>query len=267
MKILLATPSKDHTVFVPYLKSVLSLQRWLAKRTPDAELQVETKSNQLVDMARNFFATWLLLDRSFTHLLFVDADMGFEPELIGKMIEFDKPVVGAMYPSRVRNDRRWVAAARRTDDVTQASAIASEFVPEGAMMFDPVGPGQRMLRVDRGFCQLSYTGAGILLIQRAAVETMRDAFPELWATDAPVPLRIDRAVPNGLFQPFAPMQNENGFFVSEDIAFSLRWTKACGGEIWSCIDETITHSGPTTYTGNFQQKLERMRALGIGIAN
>ena len=35
-----------------------------------------------------------------SHLLFIDADMGFDPKLIVDMVELDQPVVGVIYPKR-----------------------------------------------------------------------------------------------------------------------------------------------------------------------
>jgi hypothetical protein len=50
-----------------------------------------------------------VLQGDYTHLLFIDADMGLRRRLIEKMIDLGEPVVGCLLPSRKRNlppDRR-----------------------------------------------------------------------------------------------------------------------------------------------------------------
>ena len=45
-------------------------------------------------------APWCCRIPSYTHLLFIDSDMGYAPTLIDKMINFDKPLTGCVYPKR-----------------------------------------------------------------------------------------------------------------------------------------------------------------------
>jgi len=35
-----------------------------------------------------------------THLMFIDSDITFEPELVHRMLTFDEDVVGGMYPAK-----------------------------------------------------------------------------------------------------------------------------------------------------------------------
>ena len=53
-----------------------------------------------VGEARNALLTHWYDKSDSTHLLFVDADMGFEPQLIADMLALDKPIVGVIYTKR-----------------------------------------------------------------------------------------------------------------------------------------------------------------------
>jgi hypothetical protein len=196
--------------------------------------------------ARNLFATRILLDQSFSHLLFVDADMGFRPELIEKMIDWNKPVVGAFYPYRDLQDEAFHNQSRRINDPSRARSAAQKFVGEEVVFDEGTGPH----RIQRGFMKVTAAGTGIMLIQRNVVETMRDRYPELWLPD------WKGEHHTGLFQCFTPVRDKSGCYVGEDISFCRRWVEGCGGEIWSCASEPIVHVGRKFYQGRFVDRLE-----------
>ena len=52
----------------------------------------------LITRARNLIANEFLRQKSYTHLLFIDADIGFQPELPWKYLQADKDVVCGIYP-------------------------------------------------------------------------------------------------------------------------------------------------------------------------
>ena len=66
---------------------------------------------------RNF-----LLKTDASHLLFLDADMGFDPQLIVDMIAFDQPLTGAAYPKREIDRDRLLKLA--SEGVPPAPALA-----------------------------------------------------------------------------------------------------------------------------------------------
>jgi hypothetical protein len=246
MKILLATPAYDATVTASCYRSVIALILRFRETRPDVQLEISVLSFSSVTHARNLFATRILLDPSFSHLLFVDADMGFRPELIEKMIDWNKPVVGAFYPYRDLRDDDFHRQSRRIGNANRARLAAQKFVGEEVLFEEQKAPH----RVQRGFVQVSAAGTGIMLIQRQVVEALRDRYPELWAGD------WKDEQHTGLFQCFHPVQDKSGCYVGEDISFCRRWVEGCGGEIWSCASEPIAHVGRKVYQGRFIDRLE-----------
>ena len=97
-KIMIATPTHNGSIDVLTYMSVFAAVDALQKR--GIEVAIRTKVATLVDRARNLFASVTLNDLSMTHLLFVDADMGFPATAVLRMLEFDKPVLGVLYPTR-----------------------------------------------------------------------------------------------------------------------------------------------------------------------
>lgn len=57
--------------------------------------------DSLITRARNTLVAQFITVPQATHLMFIDADIGFEPELVHRMLTFDEDVVGGMYRQRL----------------------------------------------------------------------------------------------------------------------------------------------------------------------
>jgi hypothetical protein len=226
MKILIATPVSGNSCTTSYTEAMVRLARTFQKFRPSIELVGPVFiSTAQVQWARNVAASLVLQDSSFTHLLFVDADTAFEPKLLAKLLDFDKPFVGALYPKR-------------------PPGPLGTFVCE-----EDVLPGP----VTDGFLQARQLGTGLLLLQRRVFEQMAARFPELLAP--PSPRYRSAGVREQAFQCFESLVGEDGLYVSEDFSFSRRWREVCGGEIWVCIDEPVSHAGYELAQGRFLDKI------------
>ncbi len=249
-KILLGTPAHGDVVTIPYHTSVIRLLN-VAKTWP-ASIYLNVVRSSVISQARNAIASKVLANASITHLLFVDSDMGFEPDLIRKMLEFNRPVVGCVYPKRVSDYRRLFDVSRSSNDPLAAQYLAQSYVGGEE---DLVGWEQGKLELRNGFARAFRTGTGIMLIKREVLEQMRQHYPDLWVWDTEGAYR-GLGVEGHVLQCFEPLQSPSGLFYSEDYAFCSRWVDGCGGEIWSCISETIIHSGSERFTGNYSAKLQ-----------
>ena len=252
MKVLLATPTYDRQVLSAYHSAVLGLYEHFHDTRPEVRFHSLLLPSSLVQQARNAFATIVLRDRSFSHLLFVDADMGFQPSLIEKMLDFGEPFVGCIAPRRRYEHERLHQAARMIDDPLEARLVAHGYIGgDGALKRG--ADGEFVARGD--FLQAERTGTGILLLRREVIERLHAAYPQLASAD-PKGHYAQYGIRGGVFQPFESLQDETGMFLGEDYAFCRRWTET-GGEIWSCFNETIIHTGREDYLGDYSRRLKR----------
>jgi hypothetical protein len=77
---------------------------------------------------RNDAASFALANKEFTHLLFIDADMQFNPASIEKMMKADKPVIGCVCPARnpsLRPNVYLKSNTVRTGSVYEVAAIGT----------------------------------------------------------------------------------------------------------------------------------------------
>ena len=94
---LFITPAYGGQVTVPYTLSMMSCL------TPLNLLGIKSNSfigssSSLVTRARNEMAVEFLANREFTHLFWVDADVGFSAESVLRFLRSDLDVVAGLYP-------------------------------------------------------------------------------------------------------------------------------------------------------------------------
>jgi hypothetical protein len=94
----IATPAYGEVVYSAYVQSLFGLQHELAlRRWPS--FYATLSFSDIVESRSVLLTHWF--DRTdASHLLFVDADMGFEPKLVIDMLELDEPLVGVIAPKR-----------------------------------------------------------------------------------------------------------------------------------------------------------------------
>ena len=263
--ILIATPTGDEKLTSSYTVSLLRLYRTFAAQCPGVDFTVDISSGSDLPFLRNLFASRFLNDPSYTHLLFIDSDMGFSPNLIYKYLTLDKPFVGALCPSREYKFEGAKAALQHAADLDEFTALAVNYICAESLVSEraigeggvldgtPDGAGPK-LRIENGVVRATRIGTGITMVTREVLDTIGRQHPDLLLKDGAKRYR-DRGVDGPVIQCFTALANDDGEMFSEDISFCERWRRA-GGEIWVCVDEPITHVGGQNYRGRY---LDRMR--------
>ena len=252
MKILIATPAYGGVVHTAYHEAVLGTVLYFQQNFPGIAFETRTLSLSVISMARNVFASMVLNDPSFTHLLFIDADMGFQPSLIARMLAFGKPVTGIVAPQRRLSYEAYHKTRETVANPAIAKAVANDYVGSDD---DVIRNAAGEIEAVDGFIPVSRAGTGIMLIERQVFEAMRDRYPKLWLAQTDDKMRRI-GLEGGLLQCFDPLRDQNGVGMGEDVSFCLRWTIELKGEIWANIDEPIVHIGQDSYTGHYLSKLQ-----------
>src|SRR5690349_17677778 len=104
--LVVATPCFGGQVSSIYASSVFGLQRAVRAKS-NIDLKVLMRDGDaLITRARANLVTMFLDDPAATHLLFVDADIGFAPEQVFRLIESGAEIVAGVYPiKRVNWDK------------------------------------------------------------------------------------------------------------------------------------------------------------------
>lgn len=96
MKLLIAIPTTDYMHF-EFVQSLVKLVEKL--KADGVDYEVKMKGMSLVYVARDYLASYAI-NNGFTHVLWLDSDMVFEPEVLEDLQFCGKPFVTAVCHSR-----------------------------------------------------------------------------------------------------------------------------------------------------------------------
>jgi len=183
---------------------------------------VETMTNEsLISRARNTLTAKFLHTKESTHLMFIDADIGWEPWHLLVMLNHDKDVVGGLYPMKSL-PVKWCVNG----------------IPD-AVQDDP-----------SGLIEVTKTGTGFLLMKR-------DVFEKLNAHPAVKPftndIGLDPALNPYMKTYFDTAVRENRYY-SEDWTFCENW-RDIGGQVWVDKRVLLKHTGTYVFDYQTQDKL------------
>jgi hypothetical protein len=240
--IYLATPCYGGILHLDFMHAVLALQDACRERGIGLHIDM-MGGDALITRARSRLVARFLDHKEATHIFFCDADIGFLPENVFRLLDADKPVIAAVCPMKYIDwDRARLAAKADAPDMMAASlGYVVRFLPTA----------DKSVEVENGIAKVAYGGTGFLMIQRQAIQQIVDAHPELWAKMGDMGDRLADRAPM-IFETM--IEPETGQYLSEDYAFCRRWHDL-GGEIYADIEARLTHVGPSKHTGSLLQAM------------
>ena len=99
---MIGIPCYGSQVFCEFTQSLLKLVQLFNDNNIEHEV-VFLGSESLISRARNSLTAKFYSESKFSHLLFLDADLIFNPESIIKMLGEDKELIGCPYPKKKYN--------------------------------------------------------------------------------------------------------------------------------------------------------------------
>ena len=234
--LVIATPCFGGQISALYATSLFKLQAQL-RGYRDVGLKVLFKDGDaLITRARASLVSQFLDDPAATHLLFIDADIGFEPDQVLRLVECGADMCAAVYPIK-----------RIEWDKVKSTIAAARAVPAAALNYVIEVEDRNAVVEKGGFIKVRYAGTGFLMIRRQALQRMCANYPQLkYRRDH----SIDAATESDhRFALFESLIAEDGTYLSEDFAFCKRWIDI-GGEIWADLNSKLSHVGPMTFNGD-----------------
>ena len=184
----------------------------------DGDCHVDDSRNRLV---RDF------LETDCTDLVFIDADLLFEPQDLVKLLKYDKDVVGGTYPFKQEEQGFPVA-------MLSGDAVADE----------------------NGLVKVQGLPTGFLRIKRHVLQKLADdavKFKQKSDSRSDIPLIFERQV-------------FNGFRRGGDYAFCYKW-REMGGELFLAPELYFEHYGQKSWKGSFGhwKRTEMYGAIKAGV--
>jgi len=182
---------------------------------------VETMTNEsLISRARNTLTAKFLNTPGSTHLMFIDADIGWEPWHLLVMLDRKVDVIGGLYPMK---------------------SLPVKWCVNGI-------PGQE--EGVENLVEVTKTGTGFLLIKRE-VFTKLDQHPAVrpFANDIGLPKELDPHM-----KTYFDTAVREGRYYSEDWTFCENW-RDLGGRVYVDKRVLLKHVGTYVFDGQTQDKL------------
>lgn len=247
-KLFVATPMYGGQCLGMYAKSALDLQTIC--NNYGIEVRFSFIFNEsLITRARNYLVDEFLRS-GFTHLLFIDSDIHFDPRDVIALLALEKEVSGAPYPKK---SLKWSAvkeAIRKNPDipVSELEKVVGDFV------FNPV-PGTEKFSVGEPVSVLEI-GTGFMMVQRHVFDKIAEAFPMIhYKPDHVGQANFDGSrYIHAYFDTVIDTKDSitgggSDRYLSEDYMFCQMWRKI-GGEIFLCPWMRTHHVGTYAFTGD-----------------
>jgi hypothetical protein len=242
--LVVATPCFGGQVTAAFMAAIMRLQEACWTRQLDFAW-IWSSGDALITRARADLLARFLDRPQYTHLLFIDADIDFEPSQVFRLLAFEADVAAGAYPIKTIDWNRVRAAIAAGRDPTSAALAYVCDIEQGRII------------TRNGFVKSRYAGCGFLMISRPALTRLCAAHPELQYQRIDMPSSRSSVNQFALFE--CMIDPESGTYLSEDYAFCRRWA-ALGGEIWIDMESRLTHIGPMPFVGDFATQFHKRPA-------
>jgi hypothetical protein len=259
-KLFVATPMYGGQCGGMYTRSICDLTALCVK------YGIEVRSyflfnESLITRARNYCVDEFLRSDA-EHMLFIDSDIGFNPQDVIAMMALQTPespydVIAGPYPKKCitwEKIKQAVDAGVADEDPNRLEDFVGDFVFNPAV--DENDPSTKSIRLDEP-AQVLETGTGFMMIRRSTFDKYKMAYPQYSykpdhiRTEAFDGSREIHAYFDCIIDP------KTKRYLSEDYMFCQN-VRNMGGKVWMCPWMHLQHTGAYVFAG----KLPALASIG-----
>lgn len=248
--VMVATPCYGGQLTEAYLHGILDTVK--VANQHGFQMHLNTMGNEsLITRARNTLVTQFLdADNEdperFTHLMFIDSDIGFTGEAVWKLLNSNHDVCAGIYP-RKSIDWKSVDKFVEKGDTKNLEQKALGYNLNFAKPLD--------IKVKGGFTEVLDAATGFMCIKKEVFYKMKEAYPNLKYTSDQI-INNERFSSDNCFAFFDCIIDEkSNRYLSEDYAFCRLWQKI-GGKIHADVVSPLTHYGTYAFRGHVWSKFD-----------
>jgi hypothetical protein len=234
-KLFIATPAFGHQVTTNYANSLLKFVSTSHPRLAVSSAVHMQSGMALVTQARNNCVAYFL-NSDCTHFLFIDADIGFEPDAIYRLLEKDVPLCLTPYPVK-------------------------GYGANNQLQFIVHFPDKDNVRIDKdGFAEITAGPTGFMMIKREVFEKLAEKYPERKTVNKQLVGNKVETMEKGWYTFFETAQDPENGYLGEDIAFCRLWTNI-GGKIYADTQTPLTHFGSHAFHGSLNMMFAKQKPI------
>lgn len=257
--ITILTPCYGSLCYVNFVQCLLATKELLEKSNIGFNIEF-CKNDSLVSRARNNLVAKSMANEKMTHMIFIDADITWQPMDIIKLMISDKPLVGGLYPLKNYN---WENLIKDKTNPYNSNPVQTIINKKNQSQFKDIIDDESMVRynllkynvnylsntisIEKNLTRVKHLATGFMMMQRCVIEKMSKAYPSTkYVDDVGFLANNENDFAFALFD----CGVEEGHYFSEDWLFCHRWTKM-NGEIYIDVSIALTHTGIEDYRGNY----------------
>lgn len=198
-------------------------------------------NESLITRARNSLAKDFLATEC-SHLMFIDADIGFDAHDIVRMINVDKDIICGIYPKKEIN---WINVARATANGVDPKDL---HLHSGAFVVNLIGGAESAEGNLYDPMEIANGGTGFMLIKRRVFEELIGKVPT-YNNDMFSAVDLERKVEQ-IHEFFATSidKDSGNRLLSEDYHF-CKIAREAGFKVWAAPWAQLSHTGSYIFKG------------------
>ena len=193
------------------------------------EVGINTMKSPLIHQARNYL-TSVFLTTDYTHMLFIDSDVEFQPEAGLRMLVADKDIITTPYRAKNPNLNEHTYTVKFPDPKVV-----------------PILPG--------GLVEVEAGPTGLMLIHRRVFEKIIKNRPDLKIKNKVKP---DSDKRHKFYYNFFDFAFEDGYTMGEDVSF-CKLAQANDFRIYANTESPTAHRGEYAWVGKFGDSLKDIK--------
>ena len=244
------TPCYGSMLFVQYTSCLLNTVK-LLESIGITVVPHLLGNESLVQRARNRLVCDALEFPNLTHVLFIDADISWNPQDIIKLLIQDKDIVGAAYPFKhyfLNNiNKDFLDNIEKRNQGGYNKNIDSESFLKHNLLKYNLNYKEAGVEVENNLLVVKHIPTGFMMIKKHVFEQMKEKCDIGYKS-------IEDNGRDRQFYAFFDCGVKDGRYLSEDWFFCDRW-KELGGKIYISPDIVLKHTGLCHYEGRLLSQI------------
>jgi len=249
LSVMIATPCYGGQLTEGYLHGIMSVTQSAAQN--NYQVHLNTMGNEsLITRARNTLVSQFLDEddknpNSFTHLMFIDSDIGFNGDAVTRMVLSGYDIACGVYPRKAID---W-------ENVPKLLKKSKKFLEQRVLGYNLNFKNPKNIVVEKGFTEVMDAATGFMCIKKEVFRKMIKAYPNLKYTSDQIINNARYASKNCYAFFDCIIDEKSNRYLSEDYAFCRLWQKI-GGKIHSDLRSPLTHYGTYPFAGHVWTKFK-----------
>lgn len=238
-----ASPCYNGQVHVSFMKSILGLQEICSRL--DIKFQFFTVPfDSLIPRARNVCVS-AFLNSDCNTMIFIDADIQFQPISVIQMLKHDKDIVCAAYPKKILDFDKIKASINNSNNLEELIQQSTNYAINYKI-------NNKSITIENNLTEVLDAPTGFLMIKKDVFINMKEKHQNgKYIND------ISAYGYGKEYYNFFPCGVYDGRYLSEDYGF-CRIIQEMNYKVYCDVSVKLNHIGQFNYSGNLVEQLKNI---------